>query len=79
MNDSNWIDVSRKAPCPICGHDSWCTVSSDGRVVNCRRVDAGGRSKTDKNGAPFWVHFLDSKDSSGAIPVKPPISSKVTV
>lgn len=57
----NWIEVSSKAPCPICGHDSWCSVSGDGLTVNCRRVDAGGRQKTDRAGAVYWTHHLDGK------------------
>ena len=67
MNNSGWIEATCKKPCPICGHDSWCTVTRDGRVVNCRRVDAGGREKTDQNGAVYWVHHLGEGNRIGAV------------
>lgn len=75
MNNSNWIDVTRAAPCPICGHDSWCSVSRDGRTVNCRRVDAGGRQKTDRSGAVYWVHRQNVHASLGALPMPRPSSN----
>lgn len=74
MNNSNWIEATCKKPCPICGHDSWCTVSRDGRVVNCRRVDTGGRPKTDRTGAEYWVHHLDEDDRIGAVSIPGPSS-----
>lgn len=74
MINSGWVESTRKKPCPICGHDSWCTVSRDGRVVNCRRVDTGGRPKTDRTGAEYWVHHLDEDDRIGAVSIPGPSS-----
>lgn len=53
----DWIDVSRKHPCPICDRDHWCRVSRDGGAVVCRRVP-GGRHKVDRAGQDCWVYRL---------------------
>jgi len=34
----HWVGVTGNDPCPICGKPDWCSRSSDGRVVNCRRT-----------------------------------------
>ena len=41
--------VSKRHPCPICGHDHWCTY--DSRRVFCMRVESGRQAH---NGA--WIH-----------------------
>ncbi len=35
---STWERVSNNNPCPICGHDHWCSVSGD--VIHCMRVES---------------------------------------
>jgi hypothetical protein len=48
--------VSRKNPCPICGKPDWCTLSDDGEVAYCMRIQSGMPCK---NGA--WMHFLKER------------------
>jgi hypothetical protein len=58
-----WVNVSSHSPCPVCGHDSWCSVSEDGGAVVCRRnpshPDFGeGEERTDKDGSTYWFYRL---------------------
>ncbi len=55
----DFIRCKRGYPCPICDHANWCTVSSDGRICNCRRVGSGGEERRDKSGGIYYVHRLD--------------------
>ena len=57
---SEWVRVTRQRPCPACGGRKWCSVSADGNVCICMRVDAGAKKQT-KNGG--WLHILH-EDSS---------------
>ena len=36
---NGWRNVTRADPCPICGHSSWCSVSDDGVMAMCRRLE----------------------------------------
>jgi hypothetical protein len=68
-----WRRVTRAHPCPICGKDSWCGVSADGRLAACRRVEVGAwKSKTDKSGAPVYLHRLDGAGPALSVPPAPP-------
>jgi phage/plasmid primase-like uncharacterized protein len=51
--------VSRSTPCPICGKPDWCSVSDNGEVAFCMRIQSGMPCK---NGA--WLHFLKARDRS---------------
>ena len=75
MSRAGWQDVSRRAPCPICRRDHWCSRSADGVWVCCRRVDDGtGTPKLDKLGDPYWLYKLIDPVKPGAgDPVPPPI------
>jgi hypothetical protein len=56
----SWRRVTGKHPCPICGKGDWCSVSADGGLVACRRVEAGcWKAKADKGGTPVYLHRLD--------------------
>jgi putative DNA primase/helicase len=47
-------------PCPICRKAGWCRISANGALAGCRHVEAGAwKTKTDKNGAPIYLHRLD--------------------
>ena len=50
----NWHNVSKKEPCPVCHHDSWCTVSDDGGMCVCRRVESDRPAKSGIG----WIHSL---------------------
>lgn len=60
-SERNWINVNPKNPCPVCHKDGWCSVSTDGRTVTCRRIEQGSQNTCrDKNGELYYVHQLDS-------------------
>ena len=49
----NWRRVSKNHPCPVCKEADWCTVTSDGTLAKCMRVEAGAwKAKADKAGNP---------------------------
>ena len=51
-------EVNHRNPCPICGKTDWCSMSSDGAVYCCRRMDTeGGIQKIDKSGIPYCLYF----------------------
>lgn len=54
-----WRDVTRAAPCSVCGRDSWCSRAEDGGAAVCRRMGDGGPARTDTTGAEYWVHWLN--------------------
>ncbi len=49
----NWIRVTRKRKCPICDHERWCGISSDGTAAICMRVESGRGTRNDG-----WLHQL---------------------
>lgn len=51
-----WLDVSTRRRCPVCDSDSWCQIARDGATVLCKRV-ASARSKTNRDGVEFFVHW----------------------
>lgn len=53
--ESKFVRRKRGVPCPVCGHESWCTVSADGVVVRCMRV-ASGRESNGADGSLGWLH-----------------------
>src|SRR5262249_29749552 len=59
-NDYNWRRVSTTAPCPVCNRPDWCSLSADGTLAKCMRVEEGAwRSRTDKTGARYHLHRLN--------------------
>ena len=57
---SEWVRVTQRRPCPICHHPDWCTVTADGRIACCMRVDSG---RPARNGGS--IHRLDEGEASG--------------
>jgi hypothetical protein len=53
--------VSRREPCPICGHTSWCRLRDDGAVL-CNRVESDRPASTG-NG---WWHRLPERADPAA-------------
>ncbi|HUY32008.1 MAG TPA: DUF927 domain-containing protein [Pirellulales bacterium] len=61
----NWQKVSKSNPCPICEKGDWCRVSADGVLVACRRkADGAHKVKTDKSGAPVYIHRIGAANGS---------------
>ncbi len=68
-----WTNTTRSAPCPICGHAGWCRLSADGQLAACRRIEQGAaRTRTDKNGAAFFIHRIDGRAADPPPRLDPP-------
>ena len=52
--NSNWHNVSRREPCPVCHKPDWCTISNDGAMCVCRRVESDHPARSGVG----WVHRL---------------------
>ena len=57
--NGRWMRVSKRKPCPVCGHADWCCWLSTGEVFWCMRTSAGSvpgfeRGKTHPNGGTSW-------------------------
>lgn len=63
MAESDFVAVSREHPCPICEKPDWCSVSPDGRVVCCGRVDQGS-FRQNRDGR--FLHFRWEREESSA-------------
>src|SRR5438876_423745 len=56
---SHWRRVNRNNPCPICKHAEWCSVSADGALAKCMRVEEGAfKTGEQKDGARYYLHRL---------------------
>ncbi len=53
-----WLHVTKKEPCPKCGHDSWCSICPDLKIVLCMR-EVSDRPSTNAMGG--WIHKLDGE------------------
>ena len=51
-----WLHVTKKEPCPKCGHDSWCSICPELKLVLCMRV-VSERPSTNAMGG--YIHRLD--------------------
>jgi hypothetical protein len=59
MTCTHWRRVTRRNPCPICGHGDWCRVTSDGALAGCMRQEAGSyRAKDGRDGSRVYLHRL---------------------
>src|SRR5271165_2562838 len=73
---TRWRRVTRGSPCPICERADWCSVSADGTVAKCMRVEAGSyRSRQGKDGTPYYLHRLDGRTAPSTAPALPPPST----
>lgn len=52
--NSNWHNVSRREPCPVCHKPDWCTISNDGAMCVCRRVESDHPARSGVG----WIHRL---------------------
>ena len=53
----DWLRVTKREPCAICGANSWCLLSADGVVAICMRVKSD-RPKTFRDGSVGYIHKL---------------------
>jgi len=54
---TQWCRRPKGTPCPICGRDSWCTISEDKMVARCVRARSD-RPAPSKDGDLAWIHEL---------------------
>lgn len=54
---TEWIRVSRNNLCPICSKPDWCSLSADGNVVLCMRVQSPRPGRT-----WGWIHALNGRN-----------------
>ncbi|HKI33594.1 MAG TPA: DUF3854 domain-containing protein [Gemmataceae bacterium] len=65
--------MSRGSPCPVCKEPDWCSITADGTLAKCMRVEAGSfKSKADKNGALYYLHRLTGAARADSPPPRPP-------
>ncbi len=67
---TGWTRVTREKPCPICGKQDNCSVSSDGALVWCGRVSEGA-IRENKGGQ--FLHKGDREARPPTTSVKSPI------
>lgn len=72
MQLRSWLRVSRQAPCPICKKPDWCTVTNDGALVCCMRVDSLRKAR---NGG--WLHATGAAPADRPAPLPPPCDRKL--
>lgn len=52
---TNWLRVSRRKPCPVCGRPDWCLLAADGSAAICARTAEGSVRRAGEAG---WLHRL---------------------
>lgn len=50
-----WVRVSRKEPCKVCGRPDWCTRTADGTLALCMRTESDRPSRNVMGG---WLHRM---------------------
>ena len=61
MSRSDWHNVSKKEPCPICHKTDWCSISNNGEVCVCHRVESPHPTKSGYG----WIHRLKERPKEG--------------
>lgn len=51
---ADWLRVSPKHPCPVCGAHKWCTVAPTGEAALCMKEPSDRPSKSGKG----WIHTI---------------------
>lgn len=54
----SWKRVNRSRRCPICDKSTWCTISEDGTVVCCMRVEQGSFKMEDLGHGLAFFHRI---------------------
>ncbi len=55
----SWHRVSKREPCPVCGHDSWCSRGEGGAAV-CMRAGEGAVGMVECGSAGTgWLHRVE--------------------
>ena len=52
-----FINARKGSPCEICGKQDWCSRSTDGDFIICRRIlRDGGELKIDSSGGEYYLY-----------------------
>ena len=54
--EREWLRVSKRNPCPVCGKPDWCLISQDGKAAICARIESDNPVG---NMSAGWLHKLD--------------------
>jgi putative DNA primase/helicase len=66
MTKKEWIPVSKKTPCPVCGKETWCSVSrTEQNFTTCKRTSTAPSG---------WTKLKETADGGG---VYKPIDSQI--
>lgn len=57
---AQWVRVTTASPCPVCGHDSWCTVDATDGTTRCKREQSDRPAHGDDGDA--WLHSTDGSE-----------------
>jgi hypothetical protein len=55
---SDWVRVSKREPCRVCGHDSFCSWNDRIGLILCMRIESPRPSKNAMGG---WLHPLGER------------------
>lgn len=61
-----WVRVTQAAPCPVCGHPKWCSVSEDGRWAFCMHERSDHPAKDGEG----WMHKIGTDGPAPAVKLK---------
>src|SRR5262245_57403040 len=53
---TTWLRATRHDRCPVCSHDSWCTVAPDGSAARCKFTESPRPCHGDDGEA--WLHVF---------------------
>jgi hypothetical protein len=67
----SWPRVTRRDPCPICDHHDWCSVSPDGALAACNRVQEGSYRTIQTPLGERYLHRLRDDRPPAPPPPKP--------
>ena len=71
----NWLRVTKKNPCPVCGKPDWCGVSADGTMAICMRRPSPHPAR---NGGSLHI-LSDPIPKYSLPPPSPPRKPKIAV
>ena len=65
MSKDDWVHVSEKRPCPICGKPDWCLIAKDGGAAICPRTPSGKQAGEAGYWHPIGERPCSSRNQKG--------------
>ena len=50
LNKKDWLRVTKRRPCPVCGKFKWCLIARNGSAVICPRTSEGATRDLGQSG-----------------------------